>query len=178
LHFKRIYTTLSLREAQGWFPAVVARQISISENSAYGEPITPDIVTPAQWWVGGRREDPRFHGTKQLMLAVLVDALQGLQNCTASDSVIKRQRLAEVEAWIADRDAQGPFAFETVCEALGIDADYLRSGLRAWQRQQLSGMHSHRQVRRSPNRPTGRIGSPVRRRRRRAKEAALADQPG
>jgi hypothetical protein len=95
-------------------------------ESSFAELAAPDILTPAQWFAGSHDDNPRFHGTKQLMLAVLVDALQRLQNCTASDSAIKRRRLAEVEAWIADRDAQGPFAFGTVCETLGIDADYLR----------------------------------------------------
>jgi hypothetical protein len=165
-----MHTSFWMQRSQGFPP--VACQIAMSEESRFAEVTAPDILTPAQWYAGVHGDDPRFHGTKQLMLAVLVDALQGPQNCTASDSVIKRRRLAEVETWIADRDAQGPFAFESVCEALGIDADYLRNGLRAWQRQQLSGMHSHRQVKRSPNRPTGRIGLRVRRRRRKAKEAA------
>lgn len=135
------------------------------EESSFPELAAPDILTPAQWFAGAHDDNTRFHGTKQLMLAVLVDALQRLQNCTASDSAIKRRRLAEVEAWIADRDAQGPFAFETVCETLGIDADYLRNGLRLWQRRQLSGMRASRQVRHASNRPSGAIGSLVRRQR-------------
>jgi hypothetical protein len=151
----------------GVLPVVV----SISEND---EQITPDIMTPAQWYARVH-DDPRFHGTKQLMLAVLVDALQCLQNCTTSTSTVKRQRLAEVEAWIADRDAQGPFAFETVCEALGIDADYLRNGLKMWQRQRLSGTLPPRHIRHLPNGPPGAIGSPFRRHRRRA---APVDQQG
>src|SRR5262249_6141705 len=94
-------------------------------------------------------------------------------NCTASDNIIKRRKLAEVESWITDRDAHGPFSFETISEALGVDADYLRIGIREWV-EQLSGTHPHRQVRHEHNGRMGKIGSPVRRRRRRrAKTAAL-----
>jgi len=145
----------------------------MSEDSAYSELIAPDIMTPAQWYAGVR-DDPRFQGTKRLMSAVLVDALQCLQNCTGSHSVIKRRRLAEVEAWIADREAQGPFAFDAVCEALGINPDYLRHGLNEWRLQEVRGTRPQRQFRHWSNRRSGPIK--VQTKQRRAKEAPLADQ--
>jgi hypothetical protein len=79
--------------------------------ASFAKLIGSEILTPAQWYVGSRREDPRFHGTKQLMLAVLVDALQCVQNGTRGP--IQRLSFAEAETWIADRNGQGPFAFET-----------------------------------------------------------------
>ena len=87
---------------------------------------------PVQWFAGIGRENPRFHGTKQLMLAVLVDALQCLQTGVRSRTATQQRRsLAEAEVgWISDRKAQGPFAFETVCETLGINPDWLRESLR------------------------------------------------
>jgi len=44
-------------------PAVAANQISISEGSAYNDPITLEMLTSAQD-CSGVREDPRFHGTQ------------------------------------------------------------------------------------------------------------------
>jgi len=81
---------------------------------------------------GIRGENPRFHGTKQLMLAVLVDALQCLRTGAQGSTAIQLRALAEAEAWIADRKGQGPFAFETICETLEINPDWLRESLRGW----------------------------------------------
>lgn len=130
-------------------------------KSAVVELIAPGILMPVQWYAGARPEDPRYHGIKQLMLAVLVDALRGLQTGAHGRTAIQRRTHAEVEAWIADRGAQGPFSFEVTCAALGIDADCLRIGLRAWRRQRLSGTGPQRLVRHMSRR-SGAIGSPVR----------------
>jgi hypothetical protein len=151
------------------FPAYGQPKCNVSEQRSFMELTAPDFVTPTQWFEGAHADDPRFHGTKQLMLAVLVDALQCLQTCVSGRTAVHRRRFAEAEAWVADRDAQGPFAFDTVCEALGIDADYLRTGLKEWLQRQLTGTHPYPLVRWVASRRPGAIGSPVRRRRHRAK---------
>jgi hypothetical protein len=116
----------------------------------FAELIAPDILTPVQWYAGIRGENPRFHGTKQLMLAVLVDALQCLRTGVPGRIAIQRRPRAEAEAWIADRKGQGPFAFETICETLEINPDWLRESLRGWRRQRLSGIDRQRQIRHLP----------------------------
>jgi hypothetical protein len=122
----------------------------MSVNS-FAELIAPDLLMPVQWYAGIRGENPRFHGTKQLMLAVLVDALQCLRTRAPGERIaIQRRSLAEAEAWIADRKGQGPFAFETICETLGINPDWLRESLREWRRQRLSGIDRQRQIRHLP----------------------------
>jgi hypothetical protein len=63
---------------------------------------------------------------------------------------IRRRSLAEAEAWIADRKGQGPFAFETICETLEINPDWLRESLRGWRKQRLSGIDRQRQIRHLP----------------------------
>jgi len=141
---------------------------------AFAQLIAPDVLTPMQWHAGVYSESPPFYGTKRLMLAVLVDALRCLQIGARGRTAIQRRSLAEAEFWIADRRSQGPFSFETVCEAVGINPDWLRESLCEWRRQRLSGGNTHRQIRRSPTTRTGPIGSSVRRRRRRANKAALA----
>ena len=83
----------------------------MSKQSSFTELTALGIMTPAQWYAGVGGDDPRFQGTKQLMLAVLADALKCIQNSTASDNIVKRRKLAEVESWIGDRDAQEPFSF-------------------------------------------------------------------
>jgi hypothetical protein len=140
----------------------------MSAESSFEQLMGSGILTPAQWYAGKRQEDPRLDGTKQLMLAVLVDALQCFQ---AAD----RRLAAEAEVWIVDRNDQGPFAFEIICETLGIDPDWFRENLGEWREQRLSGNSTRRQIRRSPNARRGPIRSHVRRRRN-AKENHLAGQ--
>jgi hypothetical protein len=66
-------------------------------------------------------------GELQLRLAVLEDCLRGLM--AARD---RRSRALRCDlAWIESRDRNGPFAFEILCETLGIDADRLRRRVRA-----------------------------------------------
>ena len=122
----------------------------MSVENSFAEVVAPDILTPVQWYAGIRRENPRFHGTKQLMLAVLVDALQCLRTGGQGRTAIQRRALAEAEAWIADRKGQGPFAFETICETLRINPDWLRESLRKCRRQRLSGTNTQRQIRHLP----------------------------
>jgi hypothetical protein len=131
----------------------------------------PGILTPVQWYQGAHIDDPQFQAAKRLMLAVLLDSLKCLQTCAPCRTVVQCQMLAEAEAWIADRNGRGPFAFASVCETLGINPHRLRDGLGEWRRQGLSGTGPQRQVRQVSNRRWGTIASPVRRRRRRAKEA-------
>ena len=81
---------------------------------------------------------------KRLMLAVLEDALRCIQTYAESPNRIHRKAFAEAETWILDRKAQGPFAFETICEALAIQPDHLRDGIRQWRTQLANGPDSRR----------------------------------
>jgi hypothetical protein len=129
------------------------------------ELIGSDILLPIQWYTGMQRKDPRFHGAKQLMLAVLVDALQCFRTGARSRTAIQRRSLAEAEAWIADRKGTGPFAFETICEALGINPDLIRESVTKWREQRLGGNIARLSIRHFPATRFGAITSPVRRRR-------------
>jgi hypothetical protein len=66
------------------------------------------------------------------MLAVLEDALRCVQTCAAARTPIRRRMFFEAQAWLSDRTARGPFAFEAVCDALGIQPNRLRDRIREW----------------------------------------------
>ena len=66
-------------------------------------------------------------GELQLRLAVLEDCLRGLLAARARCSRALHCDLA----WIESRNRDGPFAFEILCETLGIDAERLRRRVRA-----------------------------------------------
>ena len=66
---------------------------------------------------------------RALMHAVLDDAI----GCLAGDVGQRRERgtlAAEARQWIDDPDRRWPYSFENVCDALGLDADYMRARLR------------------------------------------------
>jgi hypothetical protein len=142
------------------------------ESSAIAGMIIPDALTPGQYYDGIRGDDVNVRPIKRLMLAVLEDAMRCYQTYGNSRNRSQRRLFLEAEGWLMDRKGDGPFAFETVCETLGIDPNCLREGLRRWRLQQLDGLNPRRLARRSPVTRAGRISAPLRRRRRNSDEAA------
>jgi hypothetical protein len=72
---------------------------------------------------------------KQLMVAVLEGAVRDFQTYATSSTGRGRRIFVEADEWFRS-PTTGPFTFETICHALGLDPDYIRSGLRAWHREQ------------------------------------------
>jgi hypothetical protein len=136
------------------------------ENSVIAGIMIPDALTPGQYYDGMRADDSSARPIKRLMLAVLEDAMRCYQTCANSRSRAQRRLFVEAEGWLMDRRADGPFAFDTVCETLGINASCLREGLRKWRLQQLDGLNPRRLARPSPVTRVGRIRAPLKRRRR------------
>jgi len=134
-------------------------------ESAMAGIFVPDILTPGQYY-DGLRTDARACPVKRLMLAVLADAVRCYETYIDARSRAQRRLFVEAETWLMDRKADGAFAFETICQTLGIDANYLREGLRRRRLKELNGNNSRRLTRRSPAAGSGRIGAPLERRRR------------
>ena len=75
-------------------------------------------------------------GEVALMRAVLEDAIECFQK-QAFKSGRRVQRLAqEAEEWFFTDDQQWPFSFINICNVLGVDADYIRRGLKQLRQQQ------------------------------------------
>jgi hypothetical protein len=66
-------------------------------------------------------------GERRLMLAVLEDAIRTL--LLAKRTAVSRKRLLRELAWFQSRSQSEPFAFESICDVLGIDPGYLRGRL-------------------------------------------------
>ena len=66
-------------------------------------------------------------GERRLMLAVLEDAIRSL--LLAKRSRITRKRAMSELEWLQSTDVSEPFAFESICDVLGIDSGYLRQRL-------------------------------------------------
>ena len=74
---------------------------------------------------------------RELMVAVLEEALADYQRCFSARDKKARKRFAEAERWIEDTDSEWIFSFINCCDVLGIDPDYLRQGLVRWKRAKL-----------------------------------------
>jgi len=87
-----------------------------------------DIILPSQYFGCVGSTGPT--GEQRLMLAVLVDAINVLQSWKGSGSARKRLNFAEAAQWVNTRRTRHPFSFDSVCDALEIDSEVLRSRLR------------------------------------------------
>jgi hypothetical protein len=130
----------------------------LEQIGAYG-----DLLGQQYYDIVGARRPP--NGPRTLMFAVLEDGVRCyLANMHATRPRL-RQRFEEAKAWIEDRKAIGPFAFETLCTTFDIDAERLRTQLRT-----MSGRTLPRRLVGVSQRTTPR---PVRSRDRKARHAKV-----
>jgi hypothetical protein len=86
-----------------------------------------DIILPSQFF--GAMGGGGLCSEQRLMLAVLVDAINILQGWNRMGSARKRRAFAEAGQWVNTRGTSYPFSFDSVCDALSIDREVLRSRL-------------------------------------------------
>ena len=96
-------------------------------TARFTTPFEPDTLLPEQLDLPGRQAP---QGERLLMLAVLEDALDCYRRCHGSRDPATRLLFDETRAWVESRDRDTLFSFESICEALDIDPDYLRRRLR------------------------------------------------
>jgi len=124
---------------------------------------TPDTLLPSQYF-DRLRCRTEYDGERRLMLAILEDAIDVYRKQAGARDRKRQQLFLDAEAWIEDTDPTWIFSFETICNALGLEPEYLRAGLRAWKRKVGAGTTG--QVLIMPTRPVAAtdIGSDDRRR--------------
>lgn len=88
----------------------------------------PNLL-PKQYYdiIAGRR---RGDGARDLMAAVLEDAIRAYITNLTRKTRRQRNRFAEVNDWIEARGDTGPFSFETICETFDINPEHLRRKLK------------------------------------------------
>jgi hypothetical protein len=91
----------------------------------------PDALLASQYFDRVRRS-AEHEGERRLMVAVLEDGVRTYTRFAAARDPHGRELFLEAEAWIEDRDASWFYSFENVCNVLGLEADWLRRGLRVW----------------------------------------------
>jgi hypothetical protein len=86
-----------------------------------------DIILPSQFLRRTIASPER-----RLLLAVLEEAVATLQRYAGATDRHSRATFADVEAWFASEETAPLYSFVGICDALGIDAAYVRSGLGRW----------------------------------------------
>ena len=99
----------------------------------------PDLVLTNDYLETIRRTS-HLEPEKELMLAVLEDGLGCFQQNLFANRPRDKTRFQEAEEWILEESRHWLFSFEIVCEALDIDADYLRSKLLGWKQARLQDL--------------------------------------
>ena len=136
----------------------------MAEDRRLASGFEPETILPSQLLdashLGAARQPE-----KRLMLAVLEDAVGTFQKYAGATSRRSRRLHAEAEEWFADQDVTWPFAFRNICQALGLEPEWLRRGLERWRIDQTQTSDSPKVLRFPFRRVNGRrhsiTGRPV-----------------
>jgi len=66
---------------------------------------------------------------KMLMFAILVDAISCFDKLSPVAGMSRNRRFTETRNWLSSNRRDWPFSYLNICEALGLDPNYLRRGL-------------------------------------------------
>jgi hypothetical protein len=69
---------------------------------------------------------------KRLMLALLEGAVSDFQKYATASTGRGRRLFADVNAWFGSTSQDRLLDFECICDGLGLDPSFLRSGLARW----------------------------------------------
>ena len=85
-------------------------------------------------------------GEEKLMLAVLADAIEHFQKHFLSKDEKGKKLFQEAEKWFLEKDNDGLFSFEYICEMLQLQPNYIRQGLLSWKetRRKKRSLQGHR----------------------------------
>jgi hypothetical protein len=90
---------------------------------------------------------------RELMAAVLEEALADYQRCWKARDKKAMERLADAQTWILDSNSEWIFSFVNCCEALGIEPGYLRQRLLGSKHKKRAGPSSSSAIKRQKNQP-------------------------
>ncbi|MGH7854471.1 MAG: hypothetical protein ACREP3_13585 [Candidatus Binatia bacterium] len=97
----------------------------------------PDTLLPDQYLDTFRRK-LHLEPEKKLMLAILEDAIACYQKYLLARDSKGKALFREAEEWVEESGGGSVFAFDSVCETLGLNPDYLRRGMAAWTKAALA----------------------------------------
>jgi hypothetical protein len=109
------------------------KERDITAEEKIQELFQPDTLLPSQYFDRIRRR-ASLDGERRLMVAILEDAVDVYRKQADARDRKRHQLFRDAEAWIESDDTAWIFSFENICDVLGIEAGYLRRGLRDWKK--------------------------------------------
>ena len=91
---------------------------------------------------GGLRRLVAGEGERQLMIAVLEDAVDCFQSHLFANDKRGQRLFDEAEEWLMAENTGASFSLRNVCEVLEIQPEYIRNGLEEWRARQPRIMHA------------------------------------
>ena len=116
--------------------SAMERAPSIIEPGEVG----PDHLLAVQFGAVAQAGEDARSPEQRLVAAVLEDALRMYCRCAGASGIRSQRLLRETAEWFASHDATWPFAFEAVCDTLGLDGEWLRGLLRRWEQERNPGV--------------------------------------
>jgi hypothetical protein len=130
---------------------VAAASVRLADQWMESPAPEPDIIVPSHL-LSRTIATPE----KRLLLAILEEAIATYHRYVVATGRRGRTIFDDVAAWFASEDHRRLYSFVTICDALGFDAKYLRSGLGpSVARRHLRGHGPERPLRRLPLRRVG-----------------------
>jgi hypothetical protein len=90
---------------------------------------------------------------RDLMLAILEEALNDYQGCFRARDHKGRKRFADARAWIMNTDSGWIFSFINCCEVLGLQPDCFRQGVLRWKQEKRARLLSARAIQHQKHQP-------------------------
>lgn len=104
-----------------------------------------DTTAPLEFLEISRRKD-HPEPEKKLMFALLTDAVFCFQHYLDARQRSRKKLFVAADQWIFATEGEGLYAFESVCEHLDIDPNYLRGRLRRWKERKLAELGADRSL--------------------------------
>ncbi len=82
---------------------------------------TPDALLPSQYFDRIRRRKD-LTGEERLMIAVIEQAVDDYLKYVAPTDRVPSSAFSDAERWIESTDRSWLYAFETICDYMGLDA--------------------------------------------------------
>ena len=102
--------------------------------------LVPDQMLPVQFVELLQRPSEQTPELR-LMAAVLEDAIRTFCRFAGSQALGSRRLFKETAEWFETSVVSWPFSFENICDALGLEAEWIRRLLRRWRGSRTSTTH-------------------------------------
>jgi len=91
-----------------------------------------ETLTPEQFFPLAKDSAAVWSGERKLLLAVLQDAVESFRRYRKDPTRRGRRLFREAHEWFWSTDRQWLCSFESICDHLHLDANYIRRGLKQY----------------------------------------------